>query len=209
MNGDFNNNQKKIIKLRNNINFNNLKIINDNPKNKNKTKENSLKKKLIKNNFLELKPYNKLVNQINININNISRSIQKSKPFVTNNNVINLNVILNDSLNNNKNFDSLQMNNNIASINKNNAPTTPSQMRFIPSKKSTFPLINISERIKPKITAHKFKSINNTKYINTESNYDRIERQKKIFLDNVVKKHEYLRLNYPKNYKINTNIYNY
>ena len=209
LNGDFNNNQKKIIKLRNNINFNNLKIINDNPKSKNKTKENSLKKKLIKNNFLELKPYNKLVNQINININNISRSIQKSKPFVTNNNVINLNVILNDSLNNNKNFDSLQMNNNIASINKNNAPTTPSQMRFIPSKKSTFPLINISERIKPKIATHKFKSINNTKYINTESNYDRIERQKKIFLDNVVKKHEYLRLNYPKNYKINTNIYNY
>ena len=92
---------------------------------------------------------------------------------------------------------------------KKNLPATPSQMRFIPSKKSTLPSITISERIKPKIATHKFKSINNSKYLNTESNYERIERQKKIFLDNVSKKHEYFRLNYPKNYRLNPNIYNY
>ena len=88
-------------------------------------------------------------------------------------------------------------------------PTTPSQLRFIPSKKSSLPSITISERIKPKISGHKYKSINNNKYLNTEPNYDRVERQKKIFLDNVLKKHEYLRLNNPKNVRFNTKIYNY
>ena len=160
---------------------------------------------------MELKQYNKLVNQINININNISKSVKTKyeKPSVTNNNVINLNVILNDTLNNNNNLESLQMINNTKNIIKKSLPTTPSQLRFIPSKKSTLPTITISERIKPKIAGHKFKSINNNKYLNTESNYERVERQKKIFLDNVLKKHEYLRLNYPKNYRLNTKIYKY
>ena len=96
--------------------------------------------------------------------------------------------------------------NNISDKLKKNLPTTPSKERYIPLKKSTLPSITISERIKPKIEAHKFKSINNTKYLSTESNYERIERQKRIFLDNVNRKHEYLRFNYPKNYRINTNI---
>ena len=215
LNDDFCYNERNIIKLRNNININNLKIINNKTKGKNKTRDNSLKKKLLKYNCMELKQYNKLVNQINININNISRSVQKSKyeknsikPMVTNNNVINLNVILNDTINNNKNLDTLQMINKTANVTKNNLPVTPLQMRFIPSKKSTLPSITISERIKTKINNHKFKSINNTKYLNTESNYDRVERQKRIFLDNVMKKHEYLRLNYLKNYRLNTNYNN-
>ena len=203
---------RNILKLKNNININNLRIINN--KTKNKNKDYSLKKKLLKYNVMELKQYNKLVNQINININNISKNIKNkfdnnSKPSVTNNNVINLNVILNNTVNNNKNLDSLQISNNPLDILKKNLPATPSQMRFIPSKKSTLPSITISERIKPKIATHKFKSINNSKYLNTESNYERIERQKKIFLDNVSKKHEYFRLNYPKNYRLNPNIYNY
>ena len=100
------------------------------------------------------------------------------------------------------------MTNNIINKIKKNLPTTPSQMRFMPSKKSTLPSITISDRIKPKINTRKFKSINNSKYLNTESNYERIERQKRIFLDNVIKRHEYFRLNYPKNYRINTNIFN-
>ena len=215
MNDEFNNYERNILRLKNNININNLRIINNKTKSKNKKKENSLKKKLLKYNIMELKQYNKLVNQINININNISKSNRKnkfdnnSKPSVTNNNVINLNVILNDTVNNNKNMDSLQVINNPINIIKKNLPATPSQIRFIPSKKSTLPSITISERIKPKINAHKFKSINNNKYLNTESNYDRIERQKRIFLDNVIKKHEYFRLNYPKNIRLNSNLYNY
>ena len=215
INHEFYNYDQNILKLKNNININNLRIINNKTKNNNNRKENSLKKKLFKYNFMELKQYNKLVNQINININNISKSIHKnkfdnnSKPSVTNNNVINLNVILNDSMNNNKNVDSLQVINNPIIILKKNLPATPSQIRFIPSKKSTLPSINISERIKPKIKAHKFKSINNCKYLNTESNYDRIEKQKKIFYDNVIKKHEFFRLNCPKNFRLNTNVYNY
>ena len=213
MNDEFNSYERDILRFKNNINLNNLRIINN--KTKSKKQENSLKKKLLKYNIMELKQYNKLVNQINININNISKSIHKnkfdnnSKPSVTNNNVINLNVILNDTVNNNKNIDSLQVVNNPLNIIKKNLPATPSQMRFIPSKKSTLPSITISERIKPKIKAHKFKSINNSKYLNTESNYDRIERQKRIFLDNVIKKHEYFKLNYPKNIRLNTNHYNY
>ena len=160
---------------------------------------------------MDLKHYNKLVNQINININNISKSTPKTKyekPSVTNNNIINLNVILNESLNNSKNLDSLHMINNTNNIIKKGVPTTPSQLRFMPSKQSTLPSITISEKIKPKISGHKFKSINNNKYLNTESNYERVERQKKIFLDNVLKKHEYLKLNGPKNYRLNTKLYN-
>jgi serine/threonine protein kinase len=198
-----------------NKNINNIKIINPQEKISNKDKENSLKKKLLKYNIRDLKPYNRLVNQINTNNNNITRSAQKNKidyytkpNFTNNNNIINLNVILNDSLNNNKNLESLQMANNIINKIKKNLPATPSQMRFLPSKKSTLPSITISDRIKPKINARKFKSINNSKYLNTESNYERIERQKRIFLDNVIKRHEYFRVNYPKNYRINTNIFN-
>ena len=218
LNDEIINYEKNIMKLKNNININNLRIINnkDKSKSKRKRKDHSLKKKILHYNIKELKQYNKLVNQINININNISRSIPKNKhekPSVTNNNVINLNVILNDTINNSKNLDSLHMINNTTAtktnIIKKSMPTTPSQMRFIPSKKSTLPSITISDRIKPKVVGHKFKSINNNKYLNTESNYERVERQKKIFLDNVIKKHEYLRLNYPKNYKLNHNIYNY
>ena len=214
-NDEFNNNnyEKNFLYKKNNIN--NLKIINTKAKSKEKD-NNSLKNKLLKYNIMELKQYNRLVNQINININNISRSVQKTqlenytKQNFANNNVINLNVILNDNLNNNnKNLESLQVANNTINNIKKNLPATPSQIRFIPSKKSTLPSITISDRIKPKITSHKFKSINNSKYLNTESNYDRIERQKRIFLDNVNKKHEFLRLNYPRNYRINANIYNY
>ena len=210
---EFNNNE--------NTNFvNNIKIINpqDNSINKDKIKEkdNSLKKKLMKYNIRDMKPYNRLVNQINININNITRSAQRNKldyyikpNFTNNNNIINLNVVLNDTLNNNnKNLESLQMANRIINKIKKNLPATPSQMRFLPSKKSTLPSITITDRIKPKIQTRKFKSINNTKYLNTESNYERIERQKKIFLDNVIKKHEYFRLNLPRNYRINAKIYN-
>ena len=213
INEEINSYEKNIMKFKNSINFNNLKIINSKTRSKNKGKENSLKKKILNYNIKELKRYNKLVNKINININNISRSIHNnyydnySKPSVTNNNFINLNVILNDTINNNnnKNLESLQMNNNPDKL-KKSLPTTPSQERYVSLKKSTLPSITISDRIKPKIEAHKFKSINNTKYLSTESNYERIERQKRIFLDNVNRKHEYLRFNYPKNYRINTNI---
>ena len=220
-NEDFNNYEydKNILKYNNNINFNNLRIINNKTRSKNKKKDNSLKKKLIKYNIMELKQYNKLINQINININNLSKSIHNkfdnnAKPSVTQNNVINLNVILNDNINNNNNKNSnnnnleyLQTVNNTNSIIKKNLHDSPSIKRFVPSKKSTLPSITISDRIKPKIT-HKFRSINNSKYLNTESNYDRVERQKKLFFDNIVKKHEYFRLNYPNNYKLNTNVYN-
>ena len=157
-----------------------------------------------------LKHYNNMVNNINININNISRSAQKDKqePSFTNNNIINLNVILNNtSHNNNKNLDSLQIINDNDNKKKKFSPVTPSQMRFIPSKKSTLPSITISDRIKPKINTYRFKSINANKYyLNTESNYERVERQKKIFLDNVFKKHEKLKLNTQKN---QTNIRTY
>ena len=210
-NNEFNTHDKN-NKLKNNINLNNLKLINNKTNSKNIRKDNnSLKKKLLKYNIMELKQYNKLVNQINININNISKSVPKTKyekPSVTNNNIINLNVILNESLNNSKNLESLHMINNTNNLIKNSLPTTPSQLRFIPSKKSSLPSITISERIKPKISGHKYKSINNNKYLNTESNYERVERQKRIFLDNVLKKHEYLKLNGPKNYRLNTKLYN-
>ena len=180
----------------NNANINNLKIVDNKSKSKDKEHEISLKKKLIKYNIMGLKQYNNLVNNINININNISRSAKKDKfePSFTNNNIINLNVILNNtSNNNNKNINSLQINND-GHKTKKYIPVTPSQMRFIPSKKSTLPSITISDRIKPKINAKRFKSINANKYyLNTESNYERIERQKKIFLDNVFKKYENLR----------------
>jgi hypothetical protein len=196
-------------------NLNNLKIIN--VKNIN-NKNNSLKKKLINYNIMELKQYNRLVNQINININNIARSIQRTRfdnyarqNYTNDNNVINLNVILNNTLNNNnnKNLDSLQNANYTINNIKKNLPGTPSQMRFIPNKKSTLPSITISDRIKPKINARKFKSINNSKYLKTETNYDKVEKQKRLFLNNVIKKHQYFKLNYPKNYRINANIYNY
>ena len=202
--------EKTVLKTKHNINPNNLKIIDS----KSKEKETSLKKKLLKYNIMELKHYNRLINQINININNnISKSVQKNmmtnytKPMLTNNNIINLNLILNNSLNSNKNLDSLQM---ISTSNamKKNFPTTPSQLRYIPTKKSTLPSITISERIKAKINPNKYHSINN-KYLSTETNYDKIEKQKKIFLNNAFKKHEYMRLNYPKNHRINTNINNY
>ena len=181
----------------NNKNINNLKIIDNKAKSKDKENEISLRKKLIKYNIMGLKQYNNLVNNINININNISRSAKKDKfePSFTNNNIINLNVILNNTSNNNnnKNMNSLQIIND-GHKPKKYIPVTPSQMRFIPSKKSTLPSITISDRIKPKINSKKFKSINANKYyLNTESNYERIERQKKIFLDNVFKKHENLR----------------
>ena len=214
LNEDFNYEyDKNILKYKNNINFNNLRIINS--KARSKKQENSLKKKLLKYNIMELKQYNKLINQINININNLSKSIHNkfdnnTKPSVTQNNVINLNVILNDNINNNNknnNMEYLQTVNNTNNIIKKKLHDSPSIKRFAPSKKSTLPSITISERIKPKMT-HKFRSINNSKYLNTESNYDRVERQKKLFFDNIVKKHEYFRLNYPNNYKINTNIYN-
>ena len=181
----------------NNANINNLKIVDNKAKSKDKDNEISLKKKLIKYNMMGMKQYNHLVNNINININNISRSAKKDKfePSFTNNNIINLNVILNNtSNNNNKNMNSLQIINDSHNKPKKYIPVTPSQMRFIPSKKSTLPSITISDRIKPKINAKKFKSINANKYyLNTESNYERIERQKKIFLDNVFKKHKNLR----------------
>ena len=158
-----------------------------------------------------LKHYNNMVNNINININNISRSAQKDKqePSFTNNNIINLNVILNNtSSNNNKNINSLQIVNDDHNKTKKYIPVTPSQIRFIPSKKSTLPSITISDRIKNKINTHKFKSINANKYyLNTESNYERVERQKKIFLDNVLKKHEHLREKYKNKYK-NSKTYN-
>ena len=163
---------------------------------------------------MELKHYNRLINQINININNnISKSVQKNmmanytKPMLTNNNIINLNLILNNSLNSNKNLDSLQM---ISTSNamKKNFPTTPSQLRYMPTKKSTLPSITISDRIKAKINTNKYHSINN-KYLGTETNYDKIEKQKKIFLNNAFKKHEYMKLNYPRNHLINSNINNY
>jgi hypothetical protein len=162
-----------------------LNDTNDNKEGKKKKK----KKKKNKNNSSN--------NNINININNISRSAKKDKfePSFTNNNIINLNVILNNTSNNNnnKNMNSLQIIND-GHKPKKYIPVTPSQMRFIPSKKSTLPSITISDRIKPKINSKKFKSINANKYyLNTESNYERIERQKKIFLDNVFKKHENLR----------------
>ena len=113
----------------------------------------------------------------------------------------------NNKNSNNNNLEYLQTVNNTNSIIKKNLHDSPSIKRFVPSKKSTLPSITISDRIKPKIT-HKFRSINNSKYLNTESNYDRVERQKKLFFDNIVKKHEYFRLNYPNNYKLNTNVYN-
>jgi hypothetical protein len=198
--------EKSVLKTKHNINTNNLKIIDS----KSKERETSLKKKLLKYNIMELKHYNRLINQINININNnISKSVQKNmmanytKPLLTNNNIINLNLILNNSLNSNKNLDSLQM---ISTSNgmKKNFPTTPSQLRYIPTKKSTLPSITISERIKAKINSNKYNSINsNNKYLSTETNYDKIEKQKKIFLNNAFKKHEYMRLNYPRNHLIN------
>ena len=199
-----------VLKTKHNINPNNMKIIDS----KSRERETSLKKKLLKYNIMELKHYNRLINQINININNnISKSVQKNmmanytKPMLTNNNIINLNLILNNSLNSNKNLDSLQM---ISTSNamKKNFPTTPSQLRYMPTKKSTLPSITISDRIKAKINTNKYHSINN-KYLGTETNYDKIEKQKKIFLNNAFKKHEYMRLNYPRNHLINSNINNY
>ena len=205
---EINNHKKNIL---NNININNMKIIDNKSKSKEKENENSLKKKLMKYNNMGLKQYNNMVNNINININNISRSAKKDKfdPSFTNNNIINLNVILNNTAsNNNKNMNSLQIINNSNNKTKKYIPVTPSQMRFIPSKKSTLPSISISDRVKPKINTHKFNSINTNKYyLNTEANYERIERQKKIFLDNVLKKHEHLRKNYPGKY-INSKTYN-
>ena len=193
--------KKKILNT-NEANINNLKLVDNNFTSQNKRNNTSLKKKLIKYNIMGMKPYNNMVNNINININNISRSAQKDKqePSFTNNNIINLNVILNNTSqnnNNNKNLDSLQIiNDNNDNKTKKFSPVTPSQMRFIPSKKSTLPSITISDRIKPKINNYRFKSINANKYyLNTESNYQRVERQKKIFLDNVFKKHERLKLN--------------
>ena len=204
-------NYKKGILNEDNNNFNNLKLIDNKAKSKDKSNEISLKKKLVKYNIMGLKQYNNLVNNINININNISRSAKKDKfePSFTNNNVINLNLILNStSQNNNKNMDSLQIINDNNNKTKKYIPVTPSQMKFIPSKKSTLPSITISDRIKPKIHTHKFKSINANKYyLNTEANYERIERHKKIFLDNVFKKHEYLRKNIQNKYK-DSNTYN-
>ena len=194
----------------NDANIDTLKLIDNKSNSKNKRNEVSLKKKLMKYNIMGLKHYNNMVNNINININNISRSAQKDKqePSFTNNNIINLNVILNNtSHNNNKNLDSLQIINDNDNKKKKFSPVTPSQMRFIPSKKSTLPSITISDRIKPKINTYRFKSINANKYyLNTESNYERVERQKKIFLDNVFKKHEKLKLNTQKN---QTNIRTY
>ena len=191
-------------------NIDTLKLIDNKSTSKNKRNEVSLKKKLMKYNIMGLKHYNNMVNNINININNISRSAQKDKqePSFTNNNIINLNVILNNtSHNNNKNLDSLQIINDNDNKKKKFSPVTPSQMRFIPSKKSTLPSITISDRIKPKINTYRFKSINANKYyLKTESNYERVERQKKIFLDNVFKKHEKLKLNTQKN---QTNIRTY
>ena len=191
-------------------NIDTLKLIDNKSTSKNKRNEVSLKKKLMKYNIMGLKHYNNMVNNINININNISRSAQKDKqePSFTNNNIINLNVILNNtSHNNNKNLDTLQIINDNDNKKKKFSPVTPSQMRFIPSKKSTLPSITISDRIKPKINTYRFKSINANKYyLNTESNYERVERQKKIFLDNVFKKHEKLKLNTQKN---QTNIRTY
>jgi hypothetical protein len=205
---EINNHKKNIL---NDININNMKIIDNKSKSKEKENENSLKKKLMKYNNMGLKQYNNMVNNINININNISRSAKKDKfdPSFTNNNIINLNVILNNTAsNNNKNMNSLQIINNSNNKTKKYIPVTPSQMRFIPSKKSTLPSISISDRVKPKINTHKFNSINTNKYyLNTEANYERIERQKKIFLDNVLKKHEHLRKNYPGKY-INSKTYN-
>ena len=205
---EINNHKKNIL---NDININNMKIIDNRSKSKEKENENSLKKKLMKYNNMGLKQYNNMVNNINININNISRSAKKDKfdPSFTNNNIINLNVILNNTAsNNNKNMNSLQIINNSNNKTKKYIPVTPSQMRFIPSKKSTLPSISISDRVKPKINTHKFNSINTNKYyLNTEANYERIERQKKIFLDNVLKKHEHLRKNYPGKY-INSKTYN-
>ena len=195
----------------NDANINNLKLIDNKAKSKDKGNDISLKKKLIKYNIMGLKQYNNLVNNINININNISRSAKKDKfePSFTNNNIINLNVILNNTdSHNNKNMNSLQIVNDEHNKTKKYIPVTPSQMRFIPSKKSTLPSITISDRIKNKINTHKFKSINANKYyLNTESNYERVERQKKIFLDNVLKKHEHLRKNYQNKYK-NAKTYN-
>ena len=194
----------------NDANIDTLKLIDNKSTSKKKRNEVSLKKKLMKYNIMGLKHYNNMVNNINININNISRSAQKDKqePSFTNNNIINLNVILNNtSHNNNKNLDSLQIINDNDNKKKKFSPVTPSQMRFIPSKKSTLPSITISDRIKPKINTYRFKSINANKYyLNTESNYERVERQKKIFLDNVFKKHEKLKLNTQKN---QTNIRTY
>ena len=211
INDELNNNYENKMNMKNNNNYN-LKIINT--KYKNRRKDNSLKNKLLKYNIYEMKQYNRLLNQINININNVSRSVPRTqlekytKQNLTNNNIINLNVILNNTLNNNnKNLESLQITNNTIKNLKKNLPATPSQIRFIPSKKSTLPSITITERIKPKITTHKFKSVNNSKYINTESNYNKVERQKKVLLDNVNKKHDYLNYNYQKNNKLNKNIY--
>jgi hypothetical protein len=209
LNYEIKNYKKNVLETDINHNTNNLKLIDNKAKSKDKSNSISLKKKLIKYNMMGMKHYNNLVNNINININNISRSAKKDKfePSFTNNNIINLNVILNNtSHNNNKNMNSLQIVNDNKT--KKYIPVTPSQMRFVPSKKSTLPSITISDRIKPKINTHKFKSINANKYyLNTESNYERVERQKKIFLDNVLKKHEHLRKNYQNKYRA-ANTYN-
>ena len=209
LNYEIKNYKKNVLETDINHNTNNLKLIDNKAKSKDKSNSISLKKKLIKYNMMGMKHYNNLVNNINININNISRSAKKDKfePSFTNNNIINLNVILNNtSHNNNKNMNSLQIVNDNKT--KKFIPVTPSQMRFVPSKKSTLPSITISDRIKPKINTHKFKSINANKYyLNTESNYERVERQKKIFLDNVLKKHEHLRKNYQNKYRA-ANTYN-
>ena len=209
LNYEIKNYKKNVLETDINHNTNNLKLIDNKAKSKDKSNSISLKKKLIKYNMMGMKHYNNLVNNINININNISRSAKKDKfePSFTNNNIINLNVILNNtSHNNNKNMNSLQIVNDNKT--KKFIPVTPSQMRFVPSKKSTLPSITISDRIKPIINTHKFKSINANKYyLNTESNYERVERQKKIFLDNVLKKHEHLRKNYQNKYRA-ANTYN-
>ena len=209
LNYEIKNYKKNVLETDINHNTNNLKLIDNKAKSKDKSNSISLKKKLIKYNMMGMKHYNNLVNNINININNISRSAKKDKfePSFTNNNIINLNVILNNtSHNNNKNMNSLQIVNDNKT--KKYIPVTPSQMRFVPSKKSTLPSITISDRIMPKINTHKFKSINANKYyLNTESNYERVERQKKIFLDNVLKKHEHLRKNYQNKYRA-ANTYN-
>jgi hypothetical protein len=83
--------------------INNLKLININ--NNNNKQNSTLKNKFINYNIKKLKQYNRLVNQINININNIARSVQRTQfeNYINHNfdksNVINLNVILNDKLN--------------------------------------------------------------------------------------------------------------
>ena len=207
---EFNNIRNNILRKKNKFNINNLKIINIKSNSKGKRKENSLENKLLKYNIKEFKEYNKLINHINVNANNTSKSVQKNnltnitKPMLTKNNGINLNGILNNSINNNKNLESLQMVNTTNKI--KNFPGTPSLLRYLPSKKANLPTITISDRIKSKIGAHKFNSINNTKYLSTEANYNKVEKSNKKILDIIGKKNEYLKLNYPTNFTISNKI---